>query len=98
MLKELKRASSRAVTKIPPTQLVDRSYSAYKRDCGSLRNPTNAVGGLFILGLRERPPLTHPNPTNAVGGLHLIALCVIDFFSADSFGVQPLNCKLRACA
>src|SRR5213083_515041 len=37
----------------PPTQLVDRSYSAYKGPCHDLvRNPTNAVGGLFILSLQ----------------------------------------------
>jgi hypothetical protein len=46
---------------IPPTQLVVRSYSAYKRDCHALiRNPTNAVGGSFILDLQQRQPLPHP--------------------------------------
>ena len=40
--------------RIPPTQLVDRSYPAYKGR-GTLRsvNPTNAVGGSFILSLNE---------------------------------------------
>src|SRR5215471_7693837 len=41
---------------IPPTQLVDGSYSAYNEprleDAG-FRNPTNAVGGLFILSLQK---------------------------------------------
>ena len=36
---------------IPPTQLVVRSYVAYKQDRVVLLNPTNAVGGLFILSL-----------------------------------------------
>src|SRR5215831_17315351 len=40
---------------IPPTQLVDRSYSASKNDAYFFRgNPTNAVGGSFILSLKER--------------------------------------------
>ena len=43
---------------IPPTQLVVRSYSAY-RDCAGVANPTNAVGGAFIselalIGRKER--------------------------------------------
>src|SRR5262249_39770010 len=45
-----------AVSEIPPPQLVDRSYSAYNEprleDAG-FRNPTNAVGGLFILSLQK---------------------------------------------
>ncbi len=37
---------------IPPTQLVDRSYSAYEiRITASILNPTNEVGGLFIFNL-----------------------------------------------
>jgi hypothetical protein len=40
---------------IPPTQLVDRSYSAYKRTrARDVGNPTNAVGGSFILSLQEQ--------------------------------------------
>ena len=39
---------------IPPTQLVDRSYSAYIANAGAFfRNPTNAVGGSFILSLHR---------------------------------------------
>jgi len=46
---------------VPPTQLVDCSYSAYEKGWPArVRNPTNAVGGLFILCLRER--LAGPGP------------------------------------
>jgi hypothetical protein len=42
-------------SRIPPTQLVDRSYPAYNGDCGwTDPNPTNAVGGSFILGLQQQ--------------------------------------------
>src|SRR6185503_17084015 len=42
---------------IPPTQLVDRSYSAYIRAVRNpVANPTNAVGGSFILCLHTRCP------------------------------------------
>src|SRR5258706_13412920 len=35
---------------IPPTQLVDRSYSSYGEACDTgFRNTTNAVGGSFTL-------------------------------------------------
>jgi hypothetical protein len=53
---ELARERAKGFTQaIPPTQLVVRSYSAYKQECGGLLgNPTNAVGGSFILSL---PPL-----------------------------------------
>src|SRR4030095_8076652 len=42
-------------------------------------NPTNAVGGLFILSTREPGLQGHtsrqfPNPTNAVGGLFILGL------------------------
>jgi hypothetical protein len=36
---------------IPPTQLVDRSYSAYTGQWAGVPNPTNAVGGSFIFNL-----------------------------------------------
>src|SRR6185369_18075871 len=41
-------------SQIPPTQLVDPSYSAYKerQARAPLPNPTNAVGGSFILSLQ----------------------------------------------
>src|SRR2546422_5950868 len=40
-------------SRIPPTQLVDGSYSAYKTTgITAVPNPTNAVGGWFILGLQ----------------------------------------------
>src|SRR5437773_1231497 len=43
-----------APPQIPPTQLVDRSYSAYKEAYAPASpNPTNAVGGSFILGLQR---------------------------------------------
>src|SRR6185503_19561338 len=38
-------------SRIPPTQLVDRSYSAYIQRAATLANPTNGVGGSFILSL-----------------------------------------------
>jgi hypothetical protein len=39
---------------VPPTRLVDCSYSAYKEHVASrLPNPTNAVGGLFIPSLQR---------------------------------------------
>src|SRR5437867_1101712 len=62
-----------AFSGIPPTQLVDCSYSAYAETCGSVFwNPTNAVGGLFILGLRaHRQPVLglgmNDPPTALVG-------------------------------
>src|SRR2546429_390561 len=38
----------------PPTQLVDRSYPAYKNWSPHVsRNPTNAVGGSFILSQQK---------------------------------------------
>jgi putative transposase len=56
--------------RIPPTQLVDCSDTAYKRGCGSaLPKSTNAVGGLFRLSLQKRLRQRSSNPTNAVGGL-----------------------------
>src|SRR5262249_14802547 len=41
--------------RIPPTQLVDRSYLAYDEPqlTGVFPNPTNAVGGSFIFSLRR---------------------------------------------
>src|SRR3989442_216031 len=45
------------LSQIPPTQLVDRSYSAYISTAARairnrfLTNPTNGVGGSFILSL-----------------------------------------------
>src|SRR5436190_1916952 len=42
------------VPKIPPTKLVDRSYSAYKKTVAcSSQNPTNEVGG-WSLDIRVR--------------------------------------------
>src|SRR2546425_11524811 len=38
------------------------------------RNPTNAVGGSFILSLQRRAPGPVPNPTNAVGGSFILSL------------------------
>jgi hypothetical protein len=44
-------------SQIPPTQLVDRSYSAYAKGKEPwVRNPTNAVGGLFIPNLNVDQP------------------------------------------
>jgi hypothetical protein len=40
------------VFRIPPTKLVVRSYSAYKQATEPDLNPTNEVGGLFILNLQ----------------------------------------------
>ena len=48
------KKASRVPPEIPPTQLVDRSYLAYMRaDSLGFPNPTNAVGGLFILPIRQ---------------------------------------------
>jgi len=65
------------IPRIPPTQLVDCSYSAYKTARGAHSpNPTNAVGGLFILSLQNSSCSrdVFPNPTNAVGGLFTLGL------------------------
>src|SRR2546425_1044488 len=41
-------------SRIPPTALVDGSYSAYKTTgITAVPNPTNTVGGWFILGLQN---------------------------------------------
>src|SRR5437773_1789242 len=42
----------RPAPRIPPAQLVDRSYTAYT-ETPRLPNPTNAVGGSFILSLHR---------------------------------------------
>src|SRR6185295_2576132 len=55
------RDASLGVSRIPPTQLVDRSYSAYtRRQTRGLPNPTNAVGGSFILSLHATPASGSP--------------------------------------
>src|SRR5215470_5144995 len=61
--------------KIPPTQLVDRSYLAY-RGRHELRpaNPTNALVDRSYLAYRGRHELRPANPTNAVGGLFIPSL------------------------
>ena len=41
--------------------------------CIQVCNPTNAVGGAFILSLHEHGALL-PNPTNAVGGSFISSL------------------------
>jgi hypothetical protein len=51
---EAKKSITTGVPIIPPTQLVDCSYPAYKQERSVLLNPTNAVGGLFIPGLPLR--------------------------------------------
>src|SRR5262249_11450178 len=53
-------ASSKLHSQIPPTQLVDRSGSAYTSSRPTpprnyIPNPTNAVGGSFTLNLHEQP-------------------------------------------
>src|SRR5256885_2152073 len=50
----------RPAPRIPPTQLVDRSYTAYT-ETPCLPNPTNAVGGSFIHSLHRDalPPESH---------------------------------------
>src|SRR6266481_5964937 len=47
---------------IPPTQLVDRSYLAYRdgRSGSASPNPTNAVGGSFILSLSRQSSAVDP--------------------------------------
>jgi len=65
----------RAFSGIPPTQLVDRSYPAYNEAAARLFwNPTNAVGGSFILGLHRAAARLFWNPANAVGGLFILSL------------------------
>jgi hypothetical protein len=60
---------------IPPTQLVDRSYSAYTGHWAGVPNPTNAVGGSFIYLAYRRTLGDGPeNPTNAVGGSFILSL------------------------
>src|SRR5207247_1831170 len=39
-----------------------------------VRNPTNAVGGLFIASLQSCTRWPLPNPTNAVDGLFILSL------------------------
>src|SRR2546427_7552803 len=39
-----------------------------------LPNPTNKVGGSFILSLQKNCPMLVPNPTNEVGGLFILSL------------------------
>src|SRR2546422_940284 len=52
---------------IPPTALVDCSYSTYAGSRPSFPNPTNAVGGLFILSASvDKARLL--NAINAVAG------------------------------
>ncbi len=79
-----------AAFRIPPTQLVDRSYSAYTESHQRswwivhtqptqprerrFPNPTNAVGGSFILSLHSHGNAAFPNPTNAVGGSFILSL------------------------
>src|SRR6185503_609514 len=48
-------------SRIPPTQLVDCSYLAYNEGTRpAFPNPTNAVGGSFILGLQRRNSTCRP--------------------------------------
>src|SRR5205809_377734 len=52
----LQKGMAAPFPKIPPTQLVDRSYSAYKTTrAPPVPNPTNAVGGLFIFSAHALP-------------------------------------------
>src|SRR5262245_10640731 len=60
------------IVHIWPMERNGRGYGAERRS--SLRNPTNAVGGLFILSLRSGAAGAHSaNPTNAVGGLFILS-------------------------
>src|SRR2546430_312725 len=69
---------------IPPTQLVDCSYSTYRNSWQARLppNPTNAVGGLFILNLQKQLAgsaspkshqrswwIVHTQPTETAGRL-----------------------------
>jgi hypothetical protein len=58
----LQRTNPHSCPVIPPTQLVDSSYSAYKSGHEGIvfSNPTNAVGGSFILGLQRTNPHSRP--------------------------------------
>src|SRR5258706_180080 len=77
--------NGRGPSRIPPTQLVDCSYSAHKERAraeshqrswwivhtqptknGRGPNPTNAVGGLFILSL-QRTARVAPDTIKALG-------------------------------
>ena len=56
---------------------MDRSYTAYEMaGYTAVPNPTNAVGGSFIHGLRVAGYTAVPNPTNAVGGSFIHGLRV----------------------
>jgi hypothetical protein len=59
---------------IPPTQLVDRSYSAYTTamSSGSRIPPTQLVDRSYSAYTRGRTPVR--NPTNAVGGSFIPSL------------------------
>src|SRR5256885_1734043 len=72
---KIMRQPSTHTRRIPPTQLVDHSYSTYKKQLPPGLNPTNAVGGSFILRLvGSGRPSRVPNPTNAVGGSFILRL------------------------
>src|SRR5207249_4946666 len=58
---------------LPYTTLF-RSFMQVESNGNTSPNPTNAVGGLFILSRQKERPNTSPNPTNAVGGLFILSL------------------------
>jgi len=86
-------------SRIPPTQLVDCSYPAYKRTRSKpVPNPTNAVGGLFIPSLQKDWSKPVPNPTKAVGGLFIPSLKVSEFaFAARVSTIHQRVMDYRIC-
>jgi hypothetical protein len=71
---------------IPPTQLVNCSYSAYTKETAATR-PESHQRSWWIVHIRPTqkrlPPLV-PNPTNAVGGLFIFDL------HPESHGTVPV--------
>ena len=93
--------------RIPPTgQWVDRSDLAYERRCAlPYGNPTNAVGGSFILNLQRVEPRERcfSLPTNAVGELRKNLVACVHRLSmndpptarlCEKFVVRPLGGSL----
>src|SRR4029079_8363963 len=70
--------------RIPPTESVDGSYSAYIEIVRLAPNPTDGVGGLFIPNLQKADE-AFQNPTDGVGGFFIPSLQKAD----DSLRIPP---------
>src|SRR6266516_1857084 len=87
-------------SQIPPTKLVDRSYSAYKKAvaCSSQIPPTKLVDCSYSAYKKAVARMLVPNPTNEVGGSFI--LCLQRSSELRSF-CSPINavwwdCEWRA--